>query len=284
MGRVVVLTSDELRHRFVRMVLALDERLDVVRSYCEAPQDGLAATLARRTDVDRIELEHLEARERSEHDFFGALCAAAPDLSDPVHLQRGAVNDPAVFAELDRLDPDVIAAFGCSLIGRPLIDRFRGRIVNLHLGLSPYYRGSGTNFMALVDRRPELVGATFMHLDEGIDTGEVIHQVRAQLAPADTPHQIFNRLIRDAALAYGSVLANLDRLRPVEQVSGVTERVCRRRDADPSATRTLYEHFRGGMVEQHLAEREQRVRLAPIVEHPVLVADLAARAERTAPR
>ena len=269
-----MLTSDELRHRFVRMVLALDERIDVVRSYCESPDHGLAATLARRDDVDPIEVAHLKARERSEEDFFGALCRAAPDRSNAVRVPRGAIDEPDVLDELRRLDPGAIAAFGCSLVGADLIRSFGGRILNLHLGLSPYYRGSGTNFWALVDGRPELVGATFMYLDEGIDTGEVVHQIRARVLPGDTPHQISNRLIADAAIAYRSVLANLDRLGHVPQVTGVDPVVRRRADADVDATRRLYAGFSDGLIDRYLSERDERARSAPIVQHPVVLADL----------
>ena len=42
----------------------------------------------------------------------------------------------------------------------------------------------------------EFFGYTFMYLDEGIDTGEIIHQGRPKIFPYDNPHQIGNRLIK----------------------------------------------------------------------------------------
>ncbi len=38
-----------------------------------------------------------------------------------------------------------------------------------------------------------------MHIDAGVDTGEVIHQMRARVALGDSPAQIGNRLIVDMA-------------------------------------------------------------------------------------
>ena len=35
-----------------------------------------------------------------------------------------------------------------------------------------------------------------MYMDEGIDTGQIIHQSRAIILPFDNPHQIGNRLIK----------------------------------------------------------------------------------------
>ena len=45
--------------------------------------------------------------------------------------------------------PDVVLVFGTGLLKAPLIGAFPGRIINIHLGLSPYYRGAGTNFWPL---------------------------------------------------------------------------------------------------------------------------------------
>ena len=36
--------------------------------------------------------------------------------------------------------------YGTTIIKGDLIRIFEKRIINLHLGLSPYYRGAGTNF------------------------------------------------------------------------------------------------------------------------------------------
>ena len=74
--------------------------------------------------------------------------------------------------------PDVVLVFGTGILREPLLSAFDGRIINIHLGLSPYYRGAGTNFWPLVNREPEYVGATIHYLDAGIDTGPIISHAR----------------------------------------------------------------------------------------------------------
>lgn len=270
MTTVVLLTSDELRHRFLRMAVALHEDVQVLRSYCEAPTASLAATLAARGDVAPAEQAHLDARTRAEEDVFGPFCALAPDLSNRIPVERGAINGSAVVEEIIASSPDVVAAFGCSIVADPLIRAFPDRILNLHLGLSPYYRGSGTNLWPLVNDEPELVGATFMYLDEGIDTGEIIHQLRARVVPGDDQHRIGNRLIADAAIAMGEVLAVFDRLGHVPQPDTVEGRAYRRADVTPDTIRRLTENLQGGMVERYLQERAARIERTPIVQHPLL--------------
>lgn len=276
MKRIVILTGSELRHRFVRKALALSPGIEVARTYCEGLQNSLVDMVGKRDD-SALQRAHLEARARSEEDFFGAFDAFAPDRSNPVAIDRGRINDPEHAEAVIGLKPDLLVAYGCSIIRAPLLEAFQGRFLNVHLGLSPYYRGSGTNFWPLVNGEPEFVGATFMHIDAGVDTGEIIHQMRARIFPGDTPHQIGNRLIADMARVYAAVIRSFDRLGRMPQIPvPQTERVYRKRDLTEEATAALYRAFADGLVDRYLAEREARCAAAPIVENPAVLEALRA--------
>jgi hypothetical protein len=151
-----------------------------------------------------------------------------------------------------------------------LLDAYYQRFLNVHLGLSPYYRGSGTNFWPLVHGEFEYVGATFMHLDRGIDTGEIIHQIRARIFPGDTPHQIGNRLIADMVCTYAEIIRRAHQLAPAPQPAPLPGKVFRNKDFCEDATRQLYQRFSNGAVDAYLAVQEDRRRAAPIIEHPAL--------------
>lgn len=272
MKSVVILTGSEPRHTFLRKAIAASGVCTVLRSYCEGLEHSLEVRLDRaQAAADSVQRVHAAARARSESDFFELFNRLYEDRSNPVFLPKGAINDEEHTAAIIALAPDLMAAFGCSLVKEPLIAAFPRRFVNVHLGLSPYYRGSGTNFFPLVDGRPEFVGATFMHLDSGIDTGEIIHQIRARVYPGDTPHQIGNRLIGDVALVYAALIERFDELRAMPQPPVPDDaRLCRRADFTEEATRMLYAGFADGMVERYLEEREARCEAVPIVSHPGL--------------
>ena len=276
--RVVILTGSELRHRFVRKALALSPGVQVLRSYCEGLENSLVDLVARKAPEEAAgQSDHLAARARSEEDFFAAFDHFAPDRSNPQAIDRGRINEPEPTAAIIDLTPDLLAAYGCSIIRDPLLSAFDRRFLNVHLGLSPYYRGSGTNFWPLVNGEPEFVGATFMYIDAGVDTGEVIHQIRARISPGDTPHQIGNRLIADMARVYAALIADFDRLPRMPQPAiPETVRVYRRRDFSEDSTRTLYRNFAEGLVDRYLASRRQREEAAPLVENPLLTNALAA--------
>ncbi len=267
--KVAFLTGSELRHSFVRKYLALSPGIEVALSLCEDSEKSLQHEVKMQAQPGDIRLDHLEERNRSESDLFGAFVRLAPDRSNPAQIANGAVNDDGAIGRIVDAKPDLVVAYGPSLIREPLLSRFAGRFLNVHLGLSPYYRGSGTNYWPLVHGQPEYVGATFMHMDKGIDTGQVIHQLRARVYPGDTPHAIGNRLILDMAMAYGALITRFDSLQTMPALPAPPERhVYRKLDFSVESLHKLRQHFRDGLVATYIREREERCARAPIIENP----------------
>lgn len=272
--RIVILTGSELRHKFFRTVMAAAKGVEVLQSYCEGLENTVHTIVEGRTENSEdseLERRHLAARERSEHDFFGLVANIMPDRSNPVFIPRGTVSEQA--EAIKALQPDLLIAYGCSLVREPLLSWFQGRFLNVHLGLSPWYRGSGTNFWPLVNGEPEYVGATFMHIDAGVDTGEIVHQIRARVFPGDDPHKIGNRLIGDMALTYIELVRNFNRFQHQAQPQlqpGSTDHVYRRRDFSAAATRKLLQQFKDGLVDRYLLEYESRCGKVPLVRQPWL--------------
>lgn len=269
--KIVILTGSALRHTYFRKGLAQEPGVEVLASFCE----DNAATLQVLVGADEagggLRAAHLARRDVSERDFFAAAVRLGPDRSRPRTIPKGAVNDPGVVAEIVRLAPDLIVAYGCSIVREALLAAFEGRIVNIHLGLSPYYRGSGTNFWPLVNGEPEFAGATFMHMDSGVDTGRIIHQMRARCFAGDGPHDVGNRLIADLPARCGALaraFANLAELDP--PAPGREGLYYRKKDFDERAVERLREAFRGGMIERYLERRAARDAAAPILENPAL--------------
>ena len=277
MMKVVMLTGSELRHQFVRKLIAAAPGVEMLRSYCEGTEKALKTlAVGKGAGVADLELEHLKARERSEEDFFGNFVNFAGDNSNSVDIRKGAVNSPDVFHDICELAPDLLVSYGCSIVKDPLLSRFTPGFLNVHLGLSPYYRGSGTNFWPFVNGELEYVGITFMYIDAGIDTGEIIHQIRPRIFPGDSIHTIGNRLIGDMAVVYSQIIRMYDRLEKVPQLPvPADEKIYKRADFTDDSVERLYAQMQGGLVENYLREREERCARVPIIENPALRADAA---------
>jgi methionyl-tRNA formyltransferase len=157
-----------------------------------------------------------------------------------------------------RARPDVVLVFGTGLLKAPLIEAFAGNILNIHLGLSPYYRGAGTNFWPLVNGEPEYCGATIHFLDIGVDSGPIIAHVRPDIRAGDGPHDIGNKTIVAAADALAAAAMEHARtpLRGVEQAGG--GRLYKRKDFSAAAVSRLYANVAAGMIEDYLRDKAAR--------------------------
>ena len=274
--RIIILTNSELRHVFFRKYMALSEEIEVINSYCEGGEKTIFVMVKKDNNNNNLRLKNLLARQQSEKDFFWLFIEIVPDYPDfidskPIQLPQGEINISPYTQKIINSNPDLLVAYGCSLIKEPLLSAFQGRFLNVHLGLSPYYRGSGTNYWPLVNGEPEYVGATFMHMDAGIDTGEIIHQIRAKCCWGDTPHQIGNRLIVEMAKTYRRIVENFDRLERMPQLSVPPDaKLYRKRDYTEESVLTLRKNFRNGMIEKYLDEEAERCAKVPIIENPAL--------------
>jgi methionyl-tRNA formyltransferase len=152
-----------------------------------------------------------------EAQFFFA--AGAPRLARPdLLLEVPHINHPDVAALADRLQPDVIAVFGTSLIRGPLLSKGRLGIFNLHGGLSPRYRGADCTFWALYNGEIDQIGCTLHRIDAGIDTGQLIAHVCPEVGEGDDELTLFWRAVRDSADAYVELLERLERGEPLGQL------------------------------------------------------------------
>ena len=121
------------------------------------------------------------------------------------------INHPDVLQLADRLEPDLIAVFGTSLIRGELLQSGRLGIVNLHGGLSPEYRGADCTFWALYNAEPDKIGCTLHYIDAGIDTGRLIAHVSPELRPDDDELTLFWRAVKDSAQVYAELMQRLQR-------------------------------------------------------------------------
>ena len=265
--RIGILTSVETRHFY--LVGALRSAFDVVAVGCEETGYSPAATrdLGLTPDEERIIADHFAERAELEQRYFGR--PAMPVDTPACRVQRiapGQLNTPATLALLQDAGVDTVVVYGTNLVRPPLLDAWPGRMLNLHLGLSPYYRGTATNFYPLLNDEPEYVGATIHLIDAGIDSGAICRHARPVIVAGDRPHTIGCKAIQAGVQAMQQVLTDLDagRLKPVPQWPVENARLCLRRDYHPRQVVELAQLIEGGLIERYVersAEVAPRVRL-----------------------
>jgi folate-dependent phosphoribosylglycinamide formyltransferase PurN len=259
----VVIAGNQLRHRWVAANLGAHAQLELRGVVYEAKRERPRS--ASESD-DELIRSHLDARDEAERAFFGA-ARDWDELGVPtLQAAHGTTNTADVARWVESRRPSHLVLFGCSIIKRPLLETYADKVVNMHLGLSPYYRGAATNFWPLVNGEPECVGATIHVATLIVDAGPVLRQVRPDIAPADGPHEIGCRTIVAGATALGDAVARYGagELAGVQQQDG--GRLYRNADFGADAIRELRRRLEAGMVAEYLAHRERRDAAFPIVD------------------
>ncbi len=124
--------------------------------------------------------------------------------------QPQSLRSPEVVEQLKALQPDVLVVVAYGLIIPPevlAIPKFG--CLNVHGSLLPRWRGAAPIHRAIQAGDAE-TGATIMLMDEGLDTGPMLHKVSTPITADDTGGSLYQRVAQQGAEALVEVLDNLE--------------------------------------------------------------------------
>ncbi len=109
-------------------------------------------------------------------------------------FQPAKVKEEQFLQTIKELSPEVIvvAAFG-QILPKPLLDLPRKGCICVHASLLPKYRGAAPIQYSIIDGEKE-TGITIMHMDVGIDTGDIILQDSIPITEEETGGSLFDKL------------------------------------------------------------------------------------------
>ena len=146
----------------------------------EARAAGLAAARARGVPV--LLIDHRQSATREEHDrkMAAALEAAGVRL--------------------------ICLAGYMRLLSAWFVDRFKGRIMNIHPSLLPSFPGTGAQRQA-IEAGVKISGCTVHLVDERVDSGPIILQEAVPVLDDDTPESLAARILEEEHQVYSRAIA-----------------------------------------------------------------------------
>ena len=270
MKKVILITGSELRHDYFRKCIAISKKIKVISSFCESQEGSIIEIKNKPGKKYNLRRKHLTERVKVEKRFFEEFCDNTKDFSNPIFLPKGDINKQPHVEDIISENPDLIISYGCSIIKSNLIEVFKKKFVNIHLGLSPYYRGSGTNFWPFVNDELQFVGTTFMHINSGIDTGKIIHQLRANMLHDDDIHTIGNRLIRDSVKTCIKLIEQYEFLHSMPQIISKFNRFYRKKDFDENSISKAYYNIKKNIIRGYLENKESIDLKFPIIKNNIV--------------
>lgn len=165
------------------------DRLEaVVRAVISSRADAPGLEYARRAGIDTLALDAADYPERPAY-------------------------DRALSGLIDRFAPDLVLLAGfMRVLSADFVQRYRGRLINIHPSLLPALRGLNTHQRAL-DRGLREHGASVHFVTEELDGGPVFIQVKVPVLAGDDAATLAARVLRQEHRLYVEALRLLARQR-----------------------------------------------------------------------
>ncbi len=137
------------------------------------------------------------ALERAKKKDIDAVVVSPKDYEN-----RELFND-ALLQSVDEAKPDLVVLAGFLVVIPPkMIQKYEGRIINIHPALIPSFCGKGYYGLrvheAVLARGVKVTGATVHYVDEGTDTVPILLQKAVEVLPEDTPQTLQRRVMEQA--------------------------------------------------------------------------------------
>ena len=165
----------------------------------QAILDRVADGTIRNAEVVRVISNNpgVYALERAKNAGVEGVCVSPKEYAD-----RDAFND-ALLDAVDAAQPDLIVLAGFLVVIPPkMIQKYAGKIINIHPSLIPSFCGTGYYGLkvheAALARGVKVSGATVHYVDEGTDTGPIILQKAVEVKAGDTPKDLQQRIMEEA--------------------------------------------------------------------------------------
>lgn len=96
-----------------------------------------------------------------------------------------SINDEEAIEIITNCNPDIVIVNGTRIISERVLKSVQVPIINMHMGITPKYRGVHGAYWAFVNDDAENCGVTVHMVNQGIDTGDVIRQKRITVTTED---------------------------------------------------------------------------------------------------
>ena len=178
--KITLFTSNNNRHNYlINLLSGISDKLYIVQE-CEKLLSGIIPVQYSNSKAVK---EYFKKVNDAQTKFFGnsqvdILTQSIKLVSIPV----GDLKKCSLTFLSDFLKSDIYIVFGSSYLQGELVDYLiKKKTINIHMGVSPYYRGAACNFWALYDNNPHLVGATIHMLSKGLDNGPILYHAMSNI-------------------------------------------------------------------------------------------------------
>jgi len=258
--RICIIGGDHPRHFYYANKIS--ESCNVVARIVQKRENFMPVQPKFLDSQDEVNfIRHFRDRDLAERNFFGHQPTPTGNV---LLIDKVDLNSQLTSNFIKKINPNLVLVFGCGIILEPLASVLPKNTINLHLGLSPRYRGSATLFWPFYFLEPNYSGSTFHYIIDEPDAGDIIHQTVPQLNYNDKIHDVACKVvIRSAEEAIRLIqhLKEHGEWKTHKQKS--TGKMFLSTDFRPEHLRQIYNNFDNNIVDLYLnggiTSRELRI-------------------------
>ena len=121
--------------------------------------------------------------------------------------QKKAENK--VLKELNKEKVELICLAGfMKILSKNFIQKFKGKILNIHPSLLPKYRGLNTHLRA-IKNKDKYSGCTVHLVNSKLDSGKIILQKKIKIKKKETPKSLSKRVLKEEHILYPKAIKKI---------------------------------------------------------------------------
>jgi folate-dependent phosphoribosylglycinamide formyltransferase PurN len=248
--KIILLTGNEQRHLYSASYLSsqknIDLKLVVHESNIKLKENSF---YEKDSDIKK----HINLRSKTENLFFKKFTKKNRRYNS-ISIKNKKINDEEIINLVKKQDCHYIIAFGCSIISQKFINNFKGNFLNIHLGLAPYYKGSGTNFFPFVNKELQFCGSTIMQISKKVDGGKIIHQTRPDFEQNDNIHTIGNKIIKKTFIDLCKIITKKKKFKFFKVETKYKTKIYKRKDFNKKTLKIAMSNIENKLVPEYISK------------------------------
>ena len=111
-----------------------------------------------------------------------------------------------ILVELKKNKIDLICLAGfMKILSKTLINKFKGKIINIHPSLLPKYKGLNTH-QRVINNKENYSGCTVHYVNSKLDSGKIILQKKVKILKTDTSDKLAKKILKQEHILYPKAL------------------------------------------------------------------------------
>ena len=118
-------------------------------------------------------------------------------------------NDKKILKTLEQKKIKLICLAGfMKILSKNFIEKFQGKIINIHPSLLPKYKGLNTHIRAIKNRE-KFAGCTVHYVTSQLDSGKIILQKRVKISRKDDRFSLAKKVLKIEHLLYPAAIKQI---------------------------------------------------------------------------